>query len=177
MQDLVLRPEIRLTEAVNSARSAPHSITFTAEVLPTTEQQPALAAGRFLLLYDASEPDEWGGQFRVVTFLRAGLEPDLGEDPLLSAVGWSWLVEALTDRQAQFEAAAGTVTKVVSESFADLADRPAGCDLEIRASWTPTDADLGQHLAAWADLLAVVAGLEPITPGVRFLPTRPAPSS
>ena len=48
-----------------------------------------------MLLYDPTGPEPWDGTFRAVTFVRADLEPELGADPLLGEVGWSWLVEAL----------------------------------------------------------------------------------
>ena len=32
------------------------------------------------------------GTFRVVTFVRASLEPELAADPMVAQVGWSWLV-------------------------------------------------------------------------------------
>jgi len=42
--------------------------------------------------------------------------------------------------------------------------------MEVRASWTPADADLGRHLLAWSDLLCTIAGLPPLPEGVVALP-------
>jgi hypothetical protein len=89
---------------------------------------------------------------------------------MLGAVGWSWLKEALENREAIHTADAGTVTRVVSESFAGLVDRGATVEMEIRASWTPGGPNLGVHLQAWADLLCTVAGLPPLPEGVVALP-------
>ena len=72
----------------------------------------------------------------------------MGSDPLLGEVGWSWLLEALQQRSTSFSHEGGTVTRVVSESFAALSDRPSGVEIEIRASWTPDDEDLAPVVAA-----------------------------
>ena len=45
------------------------------------------------------------GTYRIVTFVRAGLESDLGNDPLLGQVGWSWLQDALSAADAEHTAA------------------------------------------------------------------------
>ena len=129
-----------------------------------------LATGRFVLLHDASGPEPWAGVWRAVTFVRAVFDPELANDPMVGAVGWSWLMEALENRDATCVAEAGTVTRVLSESFAGLAERSATVEMEIRASWTPTGPDLGVHLQAWADLLCTVAGLPPLPEGVVALP-------
>jgi len=129
-----------------------------------------LASGRFVLLYDPSEPDPWDGAWRAVTFARAVFDPELANDPMLGAVGWSWLMDALASREATCVAEAGTVTRVVSESFAGLSERSATVEMEVRASWTPTGPDMGTHLQAWADLLCTVAGLPPLPEGVVALP-------
>ena len=57
-----------------------------------------LASGRFVLLYDPSGPEPWDGVWRAVTFARAVFDPELASDPMLGAVGWSWLKEALEHR-------------------------------------------------------------------------------
>ena len=166
-----LRPEIRLTEVPAPQRIAPYAVALTAEVVSSRAEEE-LASGRFVLLHDPAAPEPWGGVWRAVTFARAELEPELATDPMLGAVGWSWLVDALAGRGAHYTAEAGTVTRVVSESFAGLADRQATVEMEVRASWTPLDGDLGTHLQAWADLLCTVAGLPPLPEGVVPLPAQ-----
>lgn len=167
-----LRPEVRLTEVPAPSRIAPYAVAMTAEVgrAGPAEEGDELASGRFVLLHDPSAPEPWDGVWRAVTFARAELEPELANDPMLGAVGWSWLMDALEHRGAPFVAEGGTVTRVVSESFAGLDDRSATVEMEIRASWTPTGADLGIHLQAWADLLCMIAGLPPLPEGVVALP-------
>ena len=169
-----LRPEVRIEEVPAPSRIAPYAVALTAEVV--TAGLPAegdeLASGRFVLLHDPSAPEPWDGVWRVVTFARAELEPELANDPMLGGVGWSWLMDALRARDAPFIAEGGTVTRVVSESFAALGERNATVEMEIRASWTPTGPDLGVHLQVWSDLLCMIAGLPPLPEGVVALPGR-----
>ena len=61
----------------------------------------------------------------------------MGNDEMLGTVAWTWLVEALENHKAPYRAAGGTATRVLSESFGTLADRPGSIDIELRASWTP----------------------------------------
>ena len=169
-----LRPEVRLTEVPAPTRIAPYAVAMSAEVVTAElpDEGDELASGRFVLLHNPSAPEPWDGVWRVVTFARAELEPELATDPALGGVGWSWLLDALAQHDAPYVAEGGTVTRVVSESFAGLADRPATVEMEIRASWTPTGPDLGVHLQAWADLLCMIAGLPPLPEGVVALPGR-----
>jgi hypothetical protein len=123
-----LRPEIRLTEVPAPQRIAPYAVALTADVVDPRDTDDDLASGRFVLLHDPSSPEPWGGQWRAVTFARAELEPELATDPVLGEVGWSWLIDALAIRGVEYTAEAGTVTRVVSQSFAGLADRPASVE-------------------------------------------------
>lgn len=169
----VLRPEVKLTEVPAPSRIAPYAVALTADVLETAGAEEALATGRFVLLHDPSEPEPWGGAWRAVTYARAELEPEMATDPVLGEVGWSWLIDSLDGRGLDYTAEAGTVTRVVSESYAGLADRPASVEMEIRASWTPEDTtQLGGHLQAWCDVLCAIGGLPPLPEGVIALPGR-----
>lgn len=170
LRDARLRPEVRITEVPAPQRIAPYAVALTAEVVGAAGDEEELASGRFVLLHDPSAPQPWEGEWRAVTFARAELEPELAGDPMLGAVGWSWLIDALDERGVGYSAEAGTVTRVVSESFAGLADREPSVEMEVRASWTPQDADLGGHLLAWSDLLCTIAGLPPLPEGVVALP-------
>jgi hypothetical protein len=163
-----LRTEVVLDEVPAPQRIAPNAIALSADVLSDDEE---LATGRFVLLYDPAGQDAWEGTFRAVTFVRAALESDLGADPLVGQIGWTWLQESLESFDASYVAAGCTVTRVVSESFGALADRAPTVELEVRASWTPTG-DVAAHLQAWAGLLCTVGGLPPLPQGVAALPRR-----
>lgn len=163
---------MRLTEVPAPQRIAPYAVALTADIVSSASGDEELASGRFVLLHDPSSPGPWEGPWRAVTFARAELEPELSADPMLGAVGWSWLVDALAARELDYLAEAGTVTRVVSESFAGLADREPTVEMEVRASWTPVGgpSELGEHLLAWSDLLCTIAGLPPLPEGVVALP-------
>jgi DUF3000 family protein len=92
-------------------------------------------------------------------------------DALLSAVGWSWLTDALVAHDAGYVAPSGTVTRVASESFGGMAEEPGTAEIEIRASWTPVG-DVTAHVEAWGELLCAAAGLAPIPSGVVAIPSR-----
>ncbi len=167
IRSVSLRPEIVVEETPAPQRLSPYAVALQAEVVIDDEEA---ASGRFVLLHDPAGQEPWDGDFRVVTFAKGTVELDIAQDPMLTEVGWSWLVESLEDRDAGFRAESGTVTRTASESFGAISDRAPSGDVEIRASWTPTSPDVGAHLAAWADVLAQVAGLPPIPHGVTSLP-------
>jgi hypothetical protein len=163
-----LRPEVVLEEVPAPQRIAPHAVAMTADVVLDGDE---VSTGRFVLLHDPAGQEAWEGRYRCVTYVRATLEPELGGDPVLGQVGWSWLEEALAAAGAGAAALGGTVTRVVSDSFGSLSARPPSVELEVRASWTPTD-DPVLHLQAWAALLCTVAGLPPLPQGVAPLARR-----
>ncbi len=159
------RPEVAITQSTAPTRLAPHAVAFMGDVVGEPGG-PALANGRFIVLYDPAGQPAWRGRFRVVTLARATVESDLAFDELLAEVAWTWLDDALDGAGARTTARGGTVTRVLSQSFGALADRPDEDEIEVRASWTPLDTELGRHLAAWADLLCSIAGLPPLPGGV-----------
>ncbi len=164
LRGVQLRPEVTIEETAAPQRLAPFAVALTADVEDAAGDE--LATGRFVLLYDPAGHETWQGSFRVVTFVRAALEPDVAGDAMLPSVGWSWLIEALETRGVGYLAASGTVTRVVSEPFGTMADRSATAEIEIRASWTAPDSRLGAHLEAWSELLCTVSGLPPAVIGV-----------
>ena len=169
-----LRPEVRLTEVPAPQRIAPYAVAMTADVLTSVDDGVVWTvgsiSGRFVLLFDPSAPEPWSGQWRVVTFARAELEPEFASDPLLGEVGWTWLTDSLDQRGVDYTADAGTVTRVVSESFGGLSDKDPSVEMEVRASWSPVGGSVADHLLAWSDLLCTIAGLPPLPEGVIALP-------
>jgi hypothetical protein len=194
------RKELRLAEIPAPARLAPFAVALGAEVMapgagtPATpvhgpaamafaaaagsgsgsgdETETELATGRFILLHDPDGSDVWDGEFRIVTYIRAELEPEMGNDEMLGTVAWTWLVEALENHKAEYRAAGGTATRVLSESFGTLSERPGTIDIELRASWTPASSDVTAHLEAWSDMVCTFAGLPPLPDGVTPLTHR-----
>ncbi|MGV9562341.1 DUF3000 domain-containing protein [Streptomyces sp. NPDC003480] len=175
-----LRAEIEIEPTRPPQRLAPFAYALEAAVVQEDED---LADGRLVLLHDPAGHEAWQGSFRLVTLVRAELEPEMASDPLLPEVCWSWLTGALQARGLSYGEPSGTVTRASSHYFGGLAARPAASQIEIRASWTPREGadgapDTAGHLASWCDLLAQVAGLPPASPGdpsVVTLPQRRGP--
>ncbi|MGW6541029.1 DUF3000 domain-containing protein [Streptomyces sp. NPDC055051] len=158
-----LRPEMEIEPTRPPQRLAPFAYAVEAAVVDGEED---LADGRLVLLHDPAGHDAWKGSFRLVTLVRAELEPEMAADPLLPEVCWSWLTGALEARGLAYGEASGTVTMAGSHYFGGLAERRPATQIEIRASWTPREGiggvpDTAAHLAAWSDLLCQIAGLPP----------------
>jgi hypothetical protein len=168
LRSVKTRPEIVVEESPAPARLAPYAVALTADVIASTADKTELATGRFVLLYDPAGHEAWDGSFRCVTFARAELESEMETDPLLPEIGWSWLIESLYAHDASYVAPSGTVTRVASQSFGQLAERLPSAEIEIRASWTPKGS-VDAHLAAWFDVLATCAGLPPMPEGVSVI--------
>jgi hypothetical protein len=168
-----MRQELSVAEIPAPTGLAPHAIALAADVAPVRNGRDSdLGTGRFVLLHDPAAPEEWGGTFRVVCFAQAPLETDIGLDPFLADVTWSWLVDALEQRGAEYASASGTATKIISTGFGELARQGDGAQIELRASWTPTGFDMHAHVEAWGDLLCMLAGIPPLPDGVRLLTQR-----
>lgn len=169
----VLRPELTVNEIAAPGSLAPYSVALSADVTPARHGSDSeLGTGRFILLYDPAGSEAWGGQFRVVCFAQAPLETDIGIDPFLADVAWSWLVDALDSRHAKYTAASGTATKILSTGFGELASQGDGAQIELRASWTPLEHEVAAHVEGWGELLCMLAGLPPAIEGVSVLAAR-----
>lgn len=172
LRALTFRDDFVVREIAAPASLAPEAVAFAGDVRPSADEVDSeYGTGRFVLLHDASEPEQWSGAWRIVCFAQAPLEPEIGTDPLLADVAWSWLVDALTSRGAEFSSASGTATKTLSKGFGSLAEEGDGAQIELRASWTPSG-DLGAHLAAWAELVCMLAGLPPGSEGIAVFGAR-----
>ncbi|WP_313814265.1 DUF3000 domain-containing protein [Glutamicibacter sp.] len=184
-----VRKELHFTEIPAPGRLAPFALALSGDVLesavpghgrsnkelgrtPFLKPAEQLATGRFILLFDPAGQELWGGQFRIVTYIRARLENEMGQDSMLASVAWSWLEETLSERNARYHSAGGTATRVISESFGNLVGEQDYIDIELRASWSPDPENLGVHLSAWADMVCTFAGLPPLPEGVQQLPFR-----
>ena len=169
------RAELVVHEITAPANLAPHSVALAADVSPARHGSDSeLGTGRFILLHDEDEPEAWGGRFRVVCFAQAPLETDIGVDPFLADVAWSWLLDGLESHGAKYSAASGTATKIISTGYGELASQGSGAKIELRASWTPQDSDVTAHVEGWGELLCMLAGLPPVGEGVSLLSARRA---
>ena len=160
MTAAAVRPGVRVEPVRPPQRLAPWSHAVAAEV-PAGRAGEMAATGRLVLLHDPEGHEAWNGTLRLVAFATAELDDAMSIDPMLPEVGWSWLTDALGDREAAFTAAGGTITHTLSSRFGDLAGPANTSSIELRASWTALDDDLGPHLQAFVDVLAAAAGLPP----------------
>lgn len=155
-----LRPEITLTEIPGPTRLAPFAAALSAEVL--TDDDELTGVGRFVILYDPEGQPAWHGDFRIIVLVKAPMDNEVSDDPLLGEVGWSWLTSALEDQGAGYHHLSGTVTRVLSESFGGLVLSHQSLEMEIRGSWTPVTNDLGPHIQAWLNLVEISCDLAPL---------------
>jgi len=174
MRTARMRPEVLCEEMPAPQRIAPYASALSADV---TVDEVDVGTGRIILLHDPAGNDAWEGTFRCVAYVRAEIDPELITDPMLAAVGWSWLTEALEAHGAQYLAASGTVTRVATENFGGMADEEGSAQLELRASWSPVEAedgdlDMAAHVEAWGELLCTTVGLPPVPEGVTAMPSR-----
>jgi len=176
-----IRPELSFEEVPAPRTLAPFATAVGAAVRLDGAE---VATGRFVLLYDPAGQRGWAGPLRVIVYIRAELEPEIAEDPMVGEVAWSWLTEALDARTAGYAEPSGTVTRVVTEGFGAKSEEPPATGFELRASWSPLTGDealpeeegardgLAGHLAAWCGTMCAAAGLPPLAAGVSAL--RPA---
>jgi len=175
------RPELLVFSLSAPPRLAPYTWAFSVEAdagagragEPLDDLDEPDTSGRLILLHDPAGQDAWEGVFRLVCFVQARLEPEQLGDEMFPVVGWSWLTEALEHNGAGYTALGGTVTQTSSVRFGDIARSAGGArtdalrsnrddDVELRASWTPTDSDLSGHAEAFCQLVASAAGLPPV---------------
>ncbi len=165
LRGATFRSELQVREISAPEHIAPRSIAFAAGVVhgqtdPASHSgESPYGTGRLVLMHDPSSSEDWGGPFRIVCFAQAPLEIEIGVDPFIADVAWSWLMDALDSRDARYTFASGTATKTLSTGFGTLADQHDTAQIEIRASWTPIGSDFAPHAEAWSELLCLLAGL------------------
>lgn len=173
LRETEFRDDITVREIATPQGLAPFAIALAADVRPESDGESVYGTGRFVLLYDPDEPGAWGGSWRIVIFAQAPLETEIGTDPLLADVTWSWLVDALDSRDAVYHSESGTSTKTLSKGFGGLAIEGDGAQIELRASWTP-EGPFRPHVEAWAELVGMLAGLPPGSEGIAVIGARKA---
>ena len=169
---MVFRDDLTVHEIAAPSGLAPEAFALAGDVRPGHDGAESLyGTGRFVLLHDDDTQTAWNGAWRIVCFAQAPLETDIGVDPMLADVAWSWLVDALESRGADFHSVSGTATKVISKGFGTLAEEGDGAQIELRASWSPSG-DIVPHVEAWAELVCMLAGLPPGSEGIAVLGAR-----
>ena len=162
-----VRAELVFEDEPPPRRLAPFAAAIAVSVV---QGETETGWGKFVLLFDPAGQDGWDGQFRIIAYIRAELDPEIAADPLIAEVGWSWLLESLEARARDFAQISGTVTRVVTEGFGAKQDEPTSTGFELRASWSPTAPAaspagrpaLEGHVTAWCEALSKAAGLPPV---------------
>lgn len=160
IRELDFRDDFDVREIPAPDGLAPESFALAGDVRPHEHGESTYGTGRIVILHDPSQPDAWNGEWRIVCFAQAPLETEIGSDPLLADVAWSWLIDALESRDARYHTESGTATKTLSRGFGSLSAEGDGSQIEVRASWSPSG-DLTAHVAAWAEFVCMLAGLPP----------------
>lgn len=175
MRAIVFRDDLTVREIAAPQGLAPDALAIAGDVRSGAgEGDSPYGTGRLVLLHDRDEPAPWNGAWRIVCFAQAPLEPEIGVDPLLADVAWTWLTDALESRRAGFHSASGTATKTLSKGFGSLAAEGDGAQIELRASWSP-EGEIAPHVEAWAELVCMLAGLPPGSEGIAMLDSRRSP--
>ncbi|MFD4957530.1 DUF3000 domain-containing protein [Microbacterium sp. NPDC058389] len=174
LRAIVFRDDLTVREIAAPQGLAPDAVAIAGDVRSDAGEDSPYGTGRLVLLHDPDEPAPWNGPWRIVCFAQAPLEPEIGIDPLLADVAWTWLTDALQSRRAGFHSASGTATKTLSKGFGSLAAEGDGAQIELRASWSPEGA-IAPHVEAWAELVCMLAGLPPGSEGIAMLDSRRSP--
>jgi hypothetical protein len=153
-----LRSELETSQIPAPDRIAPWALAFAAQAPNPADTPMNRGVGRVVFLHDPEQFDVWGSNMRVIAYGKSPLENDMGVEEDVAHYWWSELMRALNTHGATFTNEAGTVTKMSSTGMGSLANDPNSSEVEIRASWSPTDDDLGKHFAAWQDIIAAMAG-------------------
>lgn len=156
---------------VPAPRAAPFAVALEGSLPDPVDPAHELADGTFVVLFDP-RGDDTPGRFRVIVLVRAELDAEMSDDPMLSEVAWTWLTESLARHTDDVDALGGSVTRTVTTSHGAVDARPDHVELELRASWSPRATDLGVHLEAWAQVMRDCAGLPDVPDGVAVLTGR-----
>jgi hypothetical protein len=153
-----LRAELNSSQIPAPDRIAPWALAFAAQAPNPADTPMNRGVGRIVFLYDPEQFDTWGSNLRVIAYGKSPLENDLGIEDDAAHFWWGQLTQALSNHGASYSHEAGTVTKMSSTGMGALANDPSASEVEMRASWSPQEDDLGPHFAAWQDLIAAMAG-------------------
>lgn len=172
LRDHTFRDEFRIFEIPAPKKIAPWAAALSAEVNTSGAQMDPdhyRGAAKFVLLYDPDGQPAWNGDFRIVSHISAPLEAEMGGDPFLGEVAWSWLIDALTHHDCGYHSLNGTVTRQIDETFGGLMISGSHVNVDVRASWTPESSNVYDHLQAWAEFACTAGGLDPDVPSIGSL--------
>ena len=160
LTELMLRSELETLQIPAPKEIAPYALAFSAQVPNPADTPMNRGVGRLVFLHNPEEFDTWGSNMRVIAYGKSPLESDVAMQEDAANYWWECLMRALDYRGARFSHEAGTITRMTSTGMGSLATDRENTEIEIRASWSPQEDDLGPHLGAWQDLISGMAGYE-----------------
>lgn len=158
LTELMLRSELETEQIPAPKEIAPFALAFSAQVPNPADTPMNRGVGRLVFLHNPDEFDTWGSNMRVIAYGKSPLESDVAMQEDAANYWWEWLIRALDYRGAKYSHEAGTITRMTSTGMGSLTTDRENTEIEIRASWSPTEDDLGAHLGAWQDLISGMAG-------------------
>ena len=151
------REELQVVAAPAPKKLAPYGISLLGEI----DSNRYFADSRIVILYNPEGDPAWNSSVRIIIFIKADIEAELADDPLILQIGWQWLQESLANSGASAMEISGTVTRTSAKGFGAI-DEESPSTIEIRASWSPTEiSQLEKHIEAWGNLVCTAAGLDP----------------
>ncbi|MFM6963916.1 MAG: DUF3000 family protein [Micrococcales bacterium] len=163
------RSELDIQQIPAPKEIAESSIAFAASVRTEKDHEhTAAGTGRFVLFWSPEPQENWTTRFRIVIYARSPLETDIGDQEDSAELTWAWLLDALKFSGSAHSALAGTTTRIISTGHGDLASEKQHAEIELRASWSPHGAEMGQHFEAWQNLICSMSDLN-LAPGVEKL--------
>jgi len=158
LEEPFLRSEVETTQIPSPKGIAPTALAFAAEVPNKADTAISRGVGRIVFIHDPKQFDVWGSNFRVIAYGKSPVETDTHRDEDPAHYYWNLLIRALDKHNVKYLNEAGTITKMTSTGMGSLSNEAAASEVELRASWSPKEADFGNHFAAWQDLIATMAG-------------------
>lgn len=150
-------PHLTLTEIPAPQKITPFSAALHVES-PSPDGDIPATTGRFVILNEPNKVIDWASRTRIIIQIRSEMDPEMGTDPLLAEVVWSWLHDAFDQNAVDAHHLKGTVTREISETFGDLELKRSDVEIEIKASWSTDSTNLAPHLQAWLDLASHTYG-------------------
>ncbi|MGP7961046.1 DUF3000 family protein [Sanguibacter sp. A247] len=153
---------IALTEIPAPSRAAAYAVALSGSLVRPEAPDDEVADGTFVVLYDPPVTPVDDGAFRVIVLIRAALDEEMSGDPMLPEVAWDWMLEALEGCPVPGIEAGGSVTRTITTHHGAVAGRPEEVELELRASWSTKDPEVGAFLVSWARVMRQFAGVPPL---------------
>ncbi len=153
-----LRQELKTDQIASPDGIGDFAVAFSCHVPNTAETASNRGVGRIVFVFDEDQADTWGSNMRIIAYVKSPLESEMEKEEDSANYYWGTLNLALQKHGALSTHEAGTVTKMASTGMGALASDQTKTEIELRASWSPTNYGLDVHFAAWQDLVAAMAG-------------------